>query len=218
MNQQQMQAYVRKQDLNLVQFFFLNHLWAGLPTELRRVLNLQNQDKLKLSNAVKLATIEARSREEAKCSSKVYATTTLDDYEEAQIDAFQQGTSYNKQTSKRFQPQSPRKNNPPCQQSKSSWRSTGQGNNANHNGQTCIFSKMQNHHQEECRKQIKALMAVPSGQKSTWLTPTNWLRCRPWTSLSRIFNTGLDGTPTSSSPHDFSDNFESLCHLHCDIQ
>jgi hypothetical protein len=62
------------------------------------VLNLQNQDELKLSNAVKLSTIEARSREEAKCASKVYATTLEDcDREEAQIDTFQQGTSYNRQ-------------------------------------------------------------------------------------------------------------------------
>ncbi len=68
-------------------FFLLNHLRAGLPTELRRVLNLQNQDELKLSNAFKLATIEARSLEKAKRASKVYATM-LEDYEEAQMTPF----------------------------------------------------------------------------------------------------------------------------------
>ncbi len=123
-NLQEMWAYVRKRDLNLAQFFLLNHFQAGLPTELRRVLNLQNQDKLKLSNAVKLATIEARSRDEAKCASKVYITSMSD--KEAQIDAFQQGASYNRQTPKRFTPQQPRKNNPQHQQSKSSWRTVGQ--------------------------------------------------------------------------------------------
>jgi hypothetical protein len=52
-------------------------------------LNLQNQDELRLSNAVKLDTIEAMSREEAKCATKVYATTT-EEYEDAQINPFQQ--------------------------------------------------------------------------------------------------------------------------------
>jgi hypothetical protein len=59
-----MRAHVRQRDLNLAKFFLLNN-WAGLPTELRRVLNLQNEDELRLNAAVKLATIEARSREEA---------------------------------------------------------------------------------------------------------------------------------------------------------
>ncbi len=53
---------VSKRDLNLAQFFRLNHFRAGLPTELHRVLNLQNQDELSLSNDVKLATINARSK------------------------------------------------------------------------------------------------------------------------------------------------------------
>jgi hypothetical protein len=128
---------------------------VGLPTELRRVLNLQNQDELRLSNEVKLATIEARSREEAKCTSKGYAATTSDDYEEPHIDAFQQGPSYNKQGSKRFQ--QPRRGAlQQRQQPRTQWRSNTQGNNSNCNGQTCIFCKMQNHHHEDCHKRIKA--------------------------------------------------------------
>jgi len=51
-----------------------DYVRAGLPTELSSVLNLQNEDELRLNATVKLATIEARSREEAKCTSKVYAT------------------------------------------------------------------------------------------------------------------------------------------------
>jgi hypothetical protein len=57
-----MRAYVRECNLNVAKFFLLNHFRAGLPSELRRVLNLQNQDELKLNQAVKLATIEQRSR------------------------------------------------------------------------------------------------------------------------------------------------------------
>jgi hypothetical protein len=52
------------------------------------VLNLQNQDELRLNNMVKLATIEARSREEAKCARKVYVTeVSPEDSEDPLIDA-----------------------------------------------------------------------------------------------------------------------------------
>jgi hypothetical protein len=85
---QLMRDFVRQRDLNLVKFFLLNHFQAGLPTELCRVLNLQNKDELRLNAAVKLATIEARSCEEAKCASKVYATeVAIEESEDAQIEA-----------------------------------------------------------------------------------------------------------------------------------
>jgi hypothetical protein len=61
-----MRAHIRQRDINLAKFFLLNPFRAGLPTEFRRVLNLQNEDELRLNPAVKLATIEARSQEEAK--------------------------------------------------------------------------------------------------------------------------------------------------------
>ncbi len=85
-----MRAHVRASNLNLAKFFLLNHFWAGLPNELRRVLNLQNEDELRLNAAVKLATIEARSREEAKCQSKIYATEAFSDHQEPQIEAVRQ--------------------------------------------------------------------------------------------------------------------------------
>ena len=85
---QLMRDYVCQRDLNLAKFFLLNHFRAGLPTELCRVLNLQNEDELRLNAAVKLATIKARSREEAKCASKVYATEVIvEDTEDTQIEA-----------------------------------------------------------------------------------------------------------------------------------
>jgi hypothetical protein len=83
---QLMRDFVHQWDLNLAKFFLLNHFRAGLPTELRRVLNLQNEDKLRLNAAVKLATIEARSREEAIGASKVYATeVAIKEAEDAQM-------------------------------------------------------------------------------------------------------------------------------------
>jgi hypothetical protein len=85
-----MRAYVRQRDLNLARFFLLNHFRAGLQSELCWVLNLQNQVELWLNNAVKLATIDARSREENKCASKVYATEVgPEDSDDPQIDALQ---------------------------------------------------------------------------------------------------------------------------------
>ena len=86
-----MRAYIRQCDINLAKFFILNHFRAGLPTELRRVLNLQNEDELRLNATVKLATVKARSREEAKCTSKVYATEiAAEDNEDNQIEAVHQ--------------------------------------------------------------------------------------------------------------------------------
>jgi hypothetical protein len=139
----QMKAYIQQRELNLARFFLMNHFRAGLPSKLRRVLNLQNQDELPLSNLVKLATIEARSREEAKCANKVYAATALDDYEKPQIDAFHQNSNFNRQSRGKFQSQPAHKNNQQQPQNKP-WKSNGQGNNSNRNDQTCIFCKMQN--------------------------------------------------------------------------
>jgi len=148
-----MRAHVRASNLNLAKFFLLNHFRAGLPTELQRVFNLQNEDDLRLNAAVKLATIEARSREEAKCTSKVYATEAVED-DEPQIEAVRSNSKSsmysknNSQQPKRNQQQRP-------QQQNKSWRQ-GAGNNSNKNGQTCIFCKIQGHHKEECRKRMKA--------------------------------------------------------------
>jgi hypothetical protein len=152
-----MRAHVRQRNLNLARFFLLNHFRAGLPTELHRVLNLQNEDELRLNTTVKLATIEARSREEAKCNNKVYATEVAEE-DEPQIEAVRQNywssnSNYQRQSSERYPAQTaPNKQQRP--QNKS-WRQYYQGNNFNRNGQTCIFCKMQNHRQEECRKRIK---------------------------------------------------------------
>jgi len=148
-----MREHVRASNLNLAKFFLLNHFRAGLPTELRRVLNLQNEDELKLNAAVKLATIEARSREESKCQTKIYATEVSEN-QEPQIEAVRQNQNWRSSNQNQYRPQNRNQN----QQQKSnnqSWRQ-GAGNNSNKNGQTCIFCKRQGHRQEECRKRQKA--------------------------------------------------------------
>jgi hypothetical protein len=138
-----MRAHVRQRDINLAKFFLLNHFRAGLPTELCQGLLLQNEDELRLNAAVKLATIEARSCEEAKCNSKVYATEiAADDNEDNQIEAVCQNFRPNNSNRQ----QQPRRNNnnqqQRSQQQNRSWRQ-GPGNNSNKNRQTCIFCNMQ---------------------------------------------------------------------------
>ncbi len=77
-------AYYDIRDRAIGEFYLLNLFRAGLPTELKRVINLQSLNDLDLYNAVKLATIESLSREEAKSSSQIFA---VDDETEDAVDA-----------------------------------------------------------------------------------------------------------------------------------
>ncbi len=67
----EVEEYYKTRDKAIGEFCLLNFLCAGLPTDLRRVINLQQLESLDLFAAVKLATIETQSKEEAK--TKVYA-------------------------------------------------------------------------------------------------------------------------------------------------
>jgi hypothetical protein len=126
---------------------------------LKRVINLQSLDELDLYTAVKLATIESRSREEGKSSSKIF---TVEDDAEDPIDAVnfcQQKTS---NPSFRFQNRNFRGNNRGATSNRGnpySWRNPNQqqpGNNSTRNKQVCVFCKIPNHRQEECCKRINA--------------------------------------------------------------
>jgi hypothetical protein len=77
------EAYYEICDEAIGEFYLLNFFRAGLPTELKKVLNLQALNDLELYMAVKLATIESRSREEAKFSSRIYA---IQDEQEDTVD------------------------------------------------------------------------------------------------------------------------------------
>ena len=106
-----MRAHVRASNLNLAKFFLLNHFRAGLPTELRRVLNLQNEDELKLNAAVKLATIEARSREESKCQTKIYATEVeVSENHDPQIEAVRLNQNWRPSNRNQYRPQNRNQN------------------------------------------------------------------------------------------------------------
>jgi len=160
------QAYKKALVENVVEFYILNQFRAALLPDLRRVINLQPMHTLNLDTAVRLATIELRSKDEAKGSSKIQAIHQED--EEDNIEAIsqnrQRGFSSNQnqgqqQTNRQqpkqgFCPQNNYRNNNNQQQ----WRSnlSNLGNNSNRNKMTCIFCRKQGHRQEECRKRINA--------------------------------------------------------------
>jgi hypothetical protein len=120
---------------------------------------------LELYTAVKLATIESHSREEAKSSSRISA---IKDKQEDAVDAI----NFRPQ---RGQSQQQKCSNPPFRGNNRgssgssynnrnnpySWRNPAQqhnkqGNNSNQNKQVCVFCKIPNHRQEDCRKRIAA--------------------------------------------------------------
>jgi hypothetical protein len=70
---------------NVVEFYLLNQFQAALPVDLRRVINLQTLD---LDTAIRLATIELRSKDEARGNSSIQAVQQ--DEEEEDITAVTQ--------------------------------------------------------------------------------------------------------------------------------
>jgi hypothetical protein len=173
------QAYNKALVENVVEFYILNQFRAALLPDLRRVINLQPMHTLNLDTAVRLATIELRSKDEAKGSSKIQAVQQED--EEDNIEAIsqnrQRGFSSNQnrgqqQTNRQqpkqgFRPQNNYRNNNNQQQ----WRSnlSNPGNNSNRNKMTCIFCRKQGHRQEECRKRINANQpCLDSNGKNFW--------------------------------------------------
>jgi len=64
-----------------MEFNIMNQFRAALLPELRRVINLQPLHTLDLNTAVRLATIELRSKDENKGSSKIQAVQQEDEDE-----------------------------------------------------------------------------------------------------------------------------------------
>jgi len=158
------QAYQKALIDNVMEFNILNQFRAALLPELRRVINLQPIETLNLDTAVRLATIELRSREESKGSSKIQAVQQdeQDDNVEAITQNRQQRFAPSNQQNRGQQNRQnyrPQNNYRPNNQQQ--WRSgpnsnSGPGNNSNRNKTTCIFCKKLGHRQEDCRKRINA--------------------------------------------------------------
>ena len=158
------QAYQKALIDNVMEFNILNQFRAALLPELRRVINLQPIETLDLDTAVRLATIELRSRDESKGSSKIQAVQQdeQDDNVEAITQNRQQRFAPSNQQNRGQQNRQnyrPQNNYRPNNQQQ--WRSgpnsnSGPGNNSNRNKTTCIFCKKLGHRQEDCRKRINA--------------------------------------------------------------
>jgi hypothetical protein len=116
LNPAEVNAYYELRDEAIGEFYLLNFFHAGLPTDLKRVINLQELDNLDLFTAVRLATIESRSKEEGK--SRVYA---VEDETDDSVDA----VAYRQ---KRGQQQ------PQQRQANSSLRGNNRGSNSNSGG------------------------------------------------------------------------------------
>jgi hypothetical protein len=140
---------------NMGEFYLLNQFRAALPVDLRRVINLQPMPTLDLDTAVRLATIELRSKDEAKSTSRIQAVQQEEEEEGVEaitLNRHKKFTPSNQQNRGQqnrqnyCQPNNYRSNN------QQQWRSKP-GNNSNKNKTTCSFCRIQGHRQEECRKQ-----------------------------------------------------------------
>jgi hypothetical protein len=87
------QAYKQALIKNVVQFYLLNQFRAALLPDLRRVINRKPMHMLDLDTAVRLATIELRSKDETKGQPKIQAVQQEED--EDNIEAISQGKPRN---------------------------------------------------------------------------------------------------------------------------
>jgi hypothetical protein len=171
------QAYKKALIDNVMEFNILNQFRAALLPELRRVINLQPLETLELNTAVRLATIELRSKDENKSSSKIQAVQQEE--EDDNVEAITQNrqkkfTPSNTQNRGQQNRQNYRPQNNYRSNNQQSWRSgsnnnSGPGNNSNRNKTTCIFCKKLGHRQEDCRKRINANQpCLDSSGKTFW--------------------------------------------------
>jgi len=181
---------------------------------------------LDLDTAVRLATIELRSKDEARSGAKINPVQQSEEEEDV-VEAVTQN-----RPQKKFYPQSQqnrgqqqRQNSRPPQSNnyrnnQQQWRSNNPGNNSNKNNKTCSFCRRLGHCQEECRKRMNANQPASTpmvrlfGQRSIPLMPGP--RSNP--SRSRIFSSELDGTPTSSSCRHSSVDYEFVRCFYRDLQ
>jgi hypothetical protein len=168
-------AYKQALIQNVTEFYLLNQFRAALLPELRRVINLQPMETLDLDTAVRLATIELRSKEETKATSKINPVQQPDEEEDAveavtqprQKKFVPQDQRYGSQQQQR---QAPRPQQQPNNfRNNQQWRSSNQGNNSNRNNKHCSFCRRQGHRQEECRQRMNANQpCIDANGKTFW--------------------------------------------------
>jgi hypothetical protein len=169
-------AYKKALTENVVEFYILNQFRAALLPDLRRVINLQPMHTLDLDTAVRLATIELLSKDEAKTGSRINPVQQQeedDDVIEAVTHTRQKKFYPQAQHNRGQQPQSqnsrPQQQNNNYRGNQQQWRLNNPGNNANRNKMTCSFCRKLGHRQEYCRKRINSNQpCLDSNGKTFW--------------------------------------------------
>ncbi len=154
-------AYKQALIQNVTEFYLLNQFRAALLPELRRVINLQPMETLDLDTAVRLATIELRSKEETKSTSRVNPVQQPDEEDDVVEAVAQPHQKKFTPQGQRSRPQQQQRQAPRPQQQNNNfnnqqWRSYNPGNNSNRNNKNCSFCQRQGHRQEECRQRMNA--------------------------------------------------------------
>jgi hypothetical protein len=166
-------AYKQALIQNVTEFYLLNQFRAALLPELRRVINLQPMETLDLDTAVRLATIELRSKEETKSTSRVNPVQQPDEEDDV-VEAVAQPRQKFTPQGQRSRPQQQQRQAPRPQQQNNNfnnqqWRSSNPGNNSNRNNKNCSFCRRQGHRQEECRQRMNANQpCIDADGKTFW--------------------------------------------------
>jgi hypothetical protein len=168
-------AYKKALVENVVQFYILNQSRAALLPDLRRVINLQPMHTLHLDTAVRLATIELHSKDEAKTGSRINPVQQPeedDDVIEAVTQTHQKKfypQAQQNRSQQQHQNSRPQQQNNSYRNNQQQWRSNNPGNNANRNKMTCSFCRKLGHCQEDCRKRINSNQpCVDCNGKTFW--------------------------------------------------
>ena len=167
-------AYKQALIQNVTEFYLLNQFRAALLPELRRVINLQPMETLDLDTAVRLATIELRSKEETKSTSRVNPVQQPDEEDDVVEAVAQPRQKKFTPQGQRSRPQQQQRQAPRPQQQNNNfnnqqWRSSNPGNNSNRNNKNCSFCRQQGHRQEECRQRMNANQpCIDADGKTFW--------------------------------------------------
>jgi hypothetical protein len=167
-------AYKQALIQNVTEFYLLNQFRAALLPELRRVINLQPMETLDLDTAVRLATIELRSKEETKSTSRVNPVQQPDEEDDVVEAVAQPRQKKFTPQGQRSRPQQQQRQAPRPQQQNNNfnnqqWRSSNPGNNSNRNNKNCSFCRRQGHRQEECRQRMNANQpCIDADGKTFW--------------------------------------------------
>jgi hypothetical protein len=167
-------AYKQALIQNVTEFYLLNQFRTALLPELHRVINLQLMETLDLDTAVRLATIELRSKEETKLTAQLNPVQQPEEEEDAVEAVAQNHQKKFVPQNQRNRPQQPQRQAPRLQQQNNyrnnqQWRSNNPGNNSNRNNKTCSFCRRLGHRQEECRQRMNTNQpCIDANGKTFW--------------------------------------------------